>query len=88
MKQLIIIILLLQGTWLFAQEKSLVHKGNELYQQQNIKRPKPIIVNRLKKRKRTWKVILILATLYTNKRNLKMPVSNLTSLPRRRKTKL
>jgi Ca-activated chloride channel family protein len=37
MKQLIIIILLLQGTWLFAQEKSLVHKGNELYQQQKYK---------------------------------------------------
>jgi len=35
MKQLIIIVLfLLQGSWLFAQqEKSLVHKGNELYQQ-------------------------------------------------------
>ena len=35
MKQLIIIILfLLQGSWLFAQqEKSYVHKGNELYQQ-------------------------------------------------------
>jgi Ca-activated chloride channel family protein len=35
MKQLIITILfLLQGSWLFAQqEKSLVHKGNELYQQ-------------------------------------------------------
>jgi len=35
MKQLIIILLfLLQGSWLFAQqEKSLVHKGNELYQQ-------------------------------------------------------
>jgi tetratricopeptide (TPR) repeat protein len=35
MKQLIIIILfLLQGSWLFAQqEKSLIHKGNELYQQ-------------------------------------------------------
>lgn len=36
MRQLIIIILfLLQGSWLFAQsDKSLVHKGNELYQQQ------------------------------------------------------
>lgn len=35
MKQLFIIILfLLQGSWLFAQqEKSLIHKGNELYQQ-------------------------------------------------------
>jgi Ca-activated chloride channel family protein len=38
MKQLIIIIIfLLQGTWLFAQEKGLVHKGNELYQQQKYK---------------------------------------------------
>lgn len=36
MKQLIIIILfLLQGSWLFAQqEKSYIHKGNELYKQQ------------------------------------------------------
>jgi Ca-activated chloride channel family protein len=35
MKQLIIILLfLLQGSWLFAQqEKSYIHKGNELYQQ-------------------------------------------------------
>ena len=36
MKQVIIIILfLLQGSWLFAQqEKSYIHKGNQLYQQQ------------------------------------------------------
>jgi Ca-activated chloride channel family protein len=36
MKQIVIIILfLLQGSWLFAQqEKSFVKKGNELYQQQ------------------------------------------------------
>src|SRR3954465_1806755 len=35
MKRLIIIILfLLQGGWLYAQqEKSLLHKGNQLYQQ-------------------------------------------------------
>lgn len=38
MKQLIIVILfLLQGTWLFAQEKSLVHKGNQLYREQKYK---------------------------------------------------
>ena len=36
MRQLIIIILfLLQGSWLFAQQdKSYIHKGNELYKQQ------------------------------------------------------
>ena len=38
MKHLIIIILfLLQGTWLLAQEKKYIHKGNELYQQQKYK---------------------------------------------------
>jgi Ca-activated chloride channel homolog len=30
----IIILFLLPGAWLFAQEKSYVHKGNKLYQQQ------------------------------------------------------
>lgn len=30
----IIILFLLPGAWLFAQEKSYIHKGNKLYQQQ------------------------------------------------------
>ena len=38
MKYLIVIILfLLSGTQLFAQDKSLIHKGNELYKQQKYK---------------------------------------------------
>ena len=51
MRQLIIIILfLLQGSWLFAQqEKSLVHKGNELYQQKKFKNI-CIVFNGLKRR--------------------------------------
>ncbi|MCR8561144.1 tetratricopeptide repeat protein [Mucilaginibacter sp. BJC16-A38] len=55
MRQLIIIILfLLQGSWLFAQqEKSLVHKGNELYQQKKYTEAEATYRKSVEKKKNT-----------------------------------